>query len=188
MLLSSMTDEVSVYTLGRKWLDPNPYYHTLRLTDSEVSTAIHYRTLSTSPLTTSPWCSKSNSLGYDEVCLAGPRQTVARHDSVARILHSTLKTIDPTAEHEPHSFEGRRRNDIRLRGSFKWSVDFDVKVYTLLGSKATKTTTNPAAGTSLPLHIVQQATKYLEQIERRAIRARPLTNGRFIPLVFRQVG
>jgi len=110
------------------------------------------------------------------------------HDSVARILHSTLKTIDPTAEHEPHSFEGRRRNDIRLRGSFKWSVDFDVKVYTLLGSKATKTTTNPAAGTSLPLHIVQQATKYLEQIERRAIRARPLTNGRFIPLVFRQVG
>ncbi len=188
MLLSSMTDEVSVYTLGRKSLDPNPYYHTLRLTDSEVSTAIHYRTLLTSPLTTSPWCSKSNSLGYDEVCLAGPRQTVARHDSVARILHSTLKTIDPTAEHEPHSFEGRRRNDIRLRGSFKWSVDFDVKVYTLLGSKATKTTTNPAAGTSLPLHIVQQATKYLEQIERRAIRARPLTNGRFIPLVFRQVG
>jgi len=63
-------------------------------------------------------------------------------------------------------------------------MDFDVKVYTLLGSKATKTTTNPAAGTSLPLHIVLQATKYLEQIERRAIQARPLTNGRFIPLVF----
>jgi len=50
-------------------------------------------------------------------------------------------------------------------------VDFDVKVYTLLGNKASKTTTNPAAGTSLPLHIVQQATKYLEQIERRAIQA-----------------
>jgi len=63
-------------------------------------------------------------------------------------------------------------------------MDFDVKVYTLLGSKATKTTTNPAAGTSLPLHIVLQVTKYLEQIERRAIQARPLTNGRFIPLVF----
>jgi len=63
MLLSSMTDEVSVYTLGRKWLDPNPYYHTLRLTDSEVSTAIHYRTLSTSSLTTSPWCSKIELLG-----------------------------------------------------------------------------------------------------------------------------
>jgi len=63
-------------------------------------------------------------------------------------------------------------------------VDFDVKVYTLLGSKATNTTTNTAAGTSLPLHIVLQATKYLEQIERRAVQARPLTNGRFIPLVF----
>ncbi len=109
---------------------------------------------------------------------------MARHDSAARILHSTLKTIDSTAEHEPHSFEGRRRNDIRLRGSCKGSVDFDVKVYTLLGNKATKTTTNPADGISLPLHIVQQATKYLEQIERPAIQARPLTNGRFIPLVF----
>ncbi len=87
-------------TLGRKWLDTILYYHSLRLTDFEVSTAIH-RTLSTSPLTTCPWCSKSNSLGHDEVCLARPRQTVARHDSVARILHSTLKTIDPTAEHEP---------------------------------------------------------------------------------------
>jgi len=63
-------------------------------------------------------------------------------------------------------------------------VDFDVKVYTLLGSMATKTTSKPADGTSLPLHIVRQATKYLEQIERRAIQARPLTNGRFIPLVF----
>jgi len=69
-------------------------------------------------------------LGHDEVYLARPRQTVARHDSVARILHSTLKTIDPTAEYKPYSFEGRRRNDIRLRGSFKGSVDFDVKVYT----------------------------------------------------------
>ena len=73
-------------TLGRKWLDTIAYYHSLRLTDFEVSTAIHYRTLSTSHLTTCPWCSKSNSLGHGEVCLARPRQTVARHDSVARIL------------------------------------------------------------------------------------------------------
>ena len=83
-------------TLGRKWLDTIPYYRSLRLIDFEVSTAIHYQTLSTSPLTTCPWCSKLNSLGHDEVCLGRPRQTVARHDFVARILHSTLKTIDPT--------------------------------------------------------------------------------------------
>jgi len=35
-------------TLGRKWLDTIPYYRSLRLIDFEVSTAIHYRTLSTS--------------------------------------------------------------------------------------------------------------------------------------------
>ncbi len=36
----------------------------------------------------------------------------------------------------------------------------------------------------LYLSISSQATKYLEQIERRAIHARSLTNGRFVPLVF----
>jgi len=30
----------SASTLGRKWLNTIPYYHTLRLTDFEVSTAI----------------------------------------------------------------------------------------------------------------------------------------------------
>jgi len=87
-------------TLGRKWLDTIPYYPSLRLTDFEVSTAIHYRTLSTSPLTTCPWCSKSNSLGHDEVCLARPRQTVARHDSVVRFLHSTASHKIPRADRE----------------------------------------------------------------------------------------
>ncbi len=36
----------------------------------------------------------------------------------------------------------------------------------------------------LYLSISSQATKYLEQIEMRAIHARSLTNGRFVPLVF----
>ena len=74
-LLTTLDDPERKYmaesssTLGRKWLDTIPYYPSLRLTDFEVSTAIHYRTQSTSPLTTCPWCSKSNSLGHDEVAL-----------------------------------------------------------------------------------------------------------------------
>jgi hypothetical protein len=90
-----------------------------------------------------------------------PCQTVARHDSLARIIHSTLKTIDPTAEHEPHSFDGRRRTDIRLRGLFRGTIDYDIKVYTLLASHATKTTTRAPADDSLPSHITQQSLKYL---------------------------
>ncbi len=77
--------------LGRKWLNTIPFYQPLCLTDFEVSTALNYRTLACSPLTTSSWCSRPNSLGHDELCMTRRRQTVARHDSLARIIHSTLK-------------------------------------------------------------------------------------------------
>jgi len=170
--------------LGWKWLNTIPFYQPLYLTDFEVSTALNYRTLACSPLTTCSWCSRPNSLGHDELCMTRPRQTVARHESLARIIHSTLKTIDPTAEHEPHSFEGRRRNDIRLRGPFRGTIDYDIKVYTLLAANATNTTTRAPENVSLPAHITQQSLKYLDGVGRHATHVRPLTNGRFIPLVF----
>ncbi len=72
--------------LGRKWLNTIPFYQPLCLTDFEVSTALNYRTLACSPLTTSSWCSRPNSLGHDELCMSRPRQTVARHDPPARMI------------------------------------------------------------------------------------------------------
>ena len=174
----------SASKLGRRWLNTIPFYQTLSLSDFEVSTALHYRLLAPSPLSICAWCSKSNSLGHDELCMARPRLTVARHDSVARIIHSALKTVDPTAELEPHTFEGRRRNDIRLRGPVIGPVDFDIKVYTLLAADAQKTTTTPPQGTSLTSHITQQSVKYLDRVDRHVTLNRPLTSGRFAPLVF----
>lgn len=107
-----------------------------------------------------------------------------RHDSLARIIHSTLKTIDPTGEHEPNSFEGRRRNDTRLKGPFRGSIDYDIKVYTLLAAHATKITTRALYNVSLPSHIIQQSLRYLNRVGRHATQVRSLTNSRFIPLVF----
>ena len=174
----------SASKLGRRWLNTIPFYQTLSLSNFEVSTALHYRLLAPSPLSICAWCSKSSSLGHDELCIARPRLTVARHDSVARIIHSALKTVDPTAKLEPHTFEGRRRNDIRLRGPVIGPIDFDIKVYTLLAADATKTTTIPPQGTSLTDHITQQSVKYLDRVDRHVTLNRPLTNGRFAPLVF----
>ena len=136
------------------------------------------------PLTTCPWCARPNGLGHDKICTVRPRQTVIGHDSLARIIHPTLKTMDPTAEDEPHSFEGRRRNDIRLRGPFRGSIDYDIKAYTLLAAHATSTTTRPPQDVPLPAHITQQSLKYLNRVGRLATRLRPLTHGRFLPLVF----
>ena len=111
----------------------------------------------------------------------------------ARLLFRNLEIVghavevgfeDPTAEDEPHSFEGRRRNDIRLRGPFRGSIDYDIKAYTLLAAHATSTTTRPPQDVPLPAHIAQQSLKYLNRVGRLATRLRPLTHGRFLPLVF----
>jgi len=173
--------------LGRKWLSTIPYYQPLSLTDYEISTGLHYRLLSSSPSTTCSWCGRSNTLGHDELCRARPPTFVARHDSIARILHSALQTVDPSAEHEPHSFEGRRRNDIRLRGSaglgHGWSIDFDIKVYSLLASNATRVTTSPPADCTALEHALAQSTRYLDRVGQTATRVRPLTSGNFKPLV-----
>ena len=92
--------------------------------------------------------------------------------------------MDPTAELKPHTFEGRRRNDIRLRGPQFGPIDFDIKVYTLLAADAAKTMTTPPQGTSLTNHITQQSVKYLDRVDRHVTLNRPLTSDRFAPLVF----
>jgi hypothetical protein len=97
-----------------------------------------------------------------------------------------LRTVDPTAEHDPSTYEGRRRNDIRLRGSASLgrNIDYDVKIYSFATDKAHKTTSIPVGNKSDIDHALDQSTRYLESIGKEAIRFRPLTDGAFKPLVF----
>ncbi len=171
--------------LGRRWLSTIPYYQPLRLTDFEISTGIHYRLLSPSPGTSCTWCAQSNQLGHDELCRLRPLRTVARHDSIARIFHSALRIVDPSAEHEPHTFEGRRRNDVRLHASLGLgaAIDFDIKIYSLFGSKTRRADARRPPNVTALDHALAQSTKYLDRIGRTATRVRPLTAGSFKPIV-----
>jgi len=180
-------------SLWRKWLSIIPYYRSLALSDFEISTGLHYRTLAGSPLRTCAWCGQENALGHDELCLKRPRLTSSRHGSVVRAIGgalSTLPFVDVSCE--PHTFEARRRNDIRVNGSGAAGirdVDYDVKVYSLLGDarraavvSATRSSTTETV--SLLDLVSKRLVDDLGSIERLAETNRPLAPGGFQALAF----
>ena len=88
---------------------------------------------------------------------------------------------------EPHTFEGRRRKYIRLVGSGgrgHTSIDYDVKVYSLVGNHVHPTTTRKPAETPVSVHASLQCQKYLTSVARKADVRRPWAAGDFKPLVF----
>ncbi len=180
-------------SLGRKWLSILPYYRSLALSDFEISTALHYRTLAGSPLRMCAWCGRENALGHDELCLKRPRLTSSRHDSVVRAIGgalSTLPFVDVSCE--PHTFEARRRNDIRVNGSGAAGirdVDYDVKVYSLLGENrraAVVSATQASITETVSLRdlVSSRLIDDLASIERLAETNRPLAPGGFQALAF----
>ena len=60
-------------TLGRRWLDTIPYFQPLRLSDYDVSTGIHARTLVPGHSKVCNLCGNANKLGHDEICMGRNR-------------------------------------------------------------------------------------------------------------------
>ncbi len=78
--------------LGRKWLSVIPYFQPLRLSDFDVSAALHLRTLTVPPRHACRHCGDAAHLGHDEVCTKRSRWTVMRHDSIVRAIEGGLCT------------------------------------------------------------------------------------------------
>ena len=174
--------------LGRRWLSTIPYFQSLRLDNHEVATGLHHRLLRTShPICN--WCGASNRPGHDEICRERPRRTVARHDAIVRTLGRALTTL-PLAQvaTEPHTFEGRRRNDLRLQGArFTPSIDYDIIVYSILGANGPSlATTNPPTNPPISpvAHMTNKALNFLDSIAHTTNDSQPLAPGAFKPLVF----
>jgi hypothetical protein len=66
--------------LGRKWLSVIPFSPALRLSDFEVSAALHARTLLPGAATHCRHCGAQNQQGHDEICLRRAPWIVARHE------------------------------------------------------------------------------------------------------------
>jgi hypothetical protein len=174
--------------IGRKWLSIIPYNQPLRLSDYDVATGLAYRLQVPPKDGHCIFCGDKAELGHDELCLVRPRGTIGRHDAVVRVIGRHLASNHTTTvDIEPHTHEGRRRNDIQWHGApshGRATVHFDVKVVSLLGAKSHRTTTKPPDNTDLAQHASKQCIKHLNSVARHATSARPLSTATFKPLVF----
>jgi len=171
-------------TFGRKWLSSIPYFQPLRLTDYDISTGLHFRTLAAGSRRVCNWCGDGNKLGHDEVSMRRNRWAIRRHDEVKRAMFKALVSLENTiAIMEPDTIDGRG-NDIRIEGRGPLGrLDFDIK---------TKTTPPPSQG--LPSGITPCHDHSTTSARSRRRRSRmPLGEDRrswteFVPWSFPQVG
>ena len=174
-------------TLGRRWLTTIPYFQPLRLADYEVSTGYHLRTLVRGSKAVCRHCGDENRLGHDDVCMRRNRWTVRRHDAVKTIIANALATIESTdVRVEPRTLEGRRRNDISIRGrgiSGTRALDYDIKIYSLHDADSLKTTTLPPADCTLTEHSFAQAVRFLNRVGKTATRRAPEALAEFRAIV-----
>lgn len=174
---------------GRKWLGIIPFYQALRLSDFEVSSALHLRTLHPGPTMVCPLCGIINSPGHAEVCQKRKKWNIARHEQVKRAIATALNQVEGVrVEVEPHIGETRRRNDIRVTGSEVSGLanhEYDVTVVSLATEDAVNTFLPPSLLPTTPAERAHALiTKFLTSKADEKKRRMPASNIAFSPLVF----
>jgi hypothetical protein len=101
-----------------EWRSVIPFSPALRLTDFEVSGALHARTLLPGAVLHCRHCGAVNRQGHDEICSRRAPWTAARHEQAKRLIGTALATVEGVQVHlEPFITGTQRRNDIRIIGS-----------------------------------------------------------------------
>jgi len=167
-------DEVSsavvwcdVMVEGRRGCN-NAMNQPLRLSNFEIASELHRRSLAEPSRPTCRLCGDTADFGHDEVCnWRREKHTIARHDQVVLAIGHALHTLDDRVVIEPHTYEGRRRNDIRLAGSNargRTAIDYDVKIYSLMAGHAHSTTTRkPVDSTNVDHAVVYREDMYCSE-------------------------
>jgi len=165
-----------------------PYFYSLRLSDSAISTGIGIRTLA-KPHRPTCKCGKQADFLHDEVC--GKVAQAARHNHIRDIVAKFLRQRPSTdVITEPHSSEGRRRNDIGVRGpgrTGRRDLDYEVKVYSpksVYASDAGLGRRRRAGDTDPVLFHRTQFNKFLAAVDKMAEADKPVSRVEFKPLVF----
>jgi hypothetical protein len=174
--------------LGRKWLSVIPFSPALRLTDFEVSVALHARTLLPGAATHCRHCGSRNQLGHNEICIRRAPWTVARHEQAKRVIGQALATLEGVqVQVEPLVIGTQRRDDIRIIGSAASglsSEDIDIAIVSL-ASQDSQTATLPFVTTEDDPGAERTAKlveKHLNAVGREKRRRQPPSDRPFRPL------
>ncbi|UOH84398.1 hypothetical protein LQV05_001198 [Cryptococcus neoformans] len=172
--------------LGRSWLSVIPYLQPLRLSNVEIASGLHDRTLVGSSIPVCRFCGSDSPLGHDELCRARNPWTQRRHNAINRVIFQHLKQIQgATVEIEPHMLSGQRRNDLRVRGSGALAfADYDLKVYSL-GDRDARSTVVPCTPNSkLAEFCLDRCVNWLDKVGQVVAKNAPkVTGGVFKPII-----
>ncbi|UOH81167.1 hypothetical protein LQV05_003833 [Cryptococcus neoformans] len=176
--------------IGKRWLNVVPHFQPLRLSNQEVATGLHDRTLVGSSLAICSFCGSDSPLGHDELCRSRNSWAQRRHDSINRIIHRGLQSIEgAVVSIEPRTLEGQRRNDLRVRGRCGLhATDYDLKVYCLNDRDARSTTSAKPAASSLTNHILNRCLSWLDKVSENATRKAPATHSGLFKAVVLSTG
>ncbi|AAW44842.1 hypothetical protein CNG04710 [Cryptococcus deneoformans JEC21] len=172
--------------LGRSWLSVIPYLQPLRLSNVEIASGLHDRTLVGSSIPVCRFCGSDSPLGHDELCRARNPWTQRRHNAINRVIYQHLKQIQgATVEIEPHTLSGQRRNDLRVRGSSALAfTDYDLKVYSLGDRDARSTVTPCAPNGKLADFCLDRCVNWLDKVGQVVSKNAPkVTGGVFKPII-----
>lgn len=172
--------------LGRSWLSAIPYLQPLRLSNVEIASGLHDRTLVGSSIPVCRFCGSDSPLGHDELCRARNPWTQRRHNTINRVIFQHLKQIQgATVEIEPHTLSGQRRNDLRVRGSSALAfADYDLKVYSL-GDRDARSTVPPSSPNGkLADFCLDRCVNWLDKVGQVVSKNAPkVTGGVFKPII-----
>jgi hypothetical protein len=175
--------------LGRKWLSVIPFSPALRLSDFEVSAALHARTLLPGAATHCRHCGALDQLGHDEICPRRAPWTRARHEQAKRAIGTALATLKGVQVRlEPLVIGTQRRDDIRISGSAPSGLgreDIDITIVSL-ASQNSQTATLPLATTeddSMAERTAKLVDKHLNAVAREKRRRHPPSDRPFRPFV-----
>lgn len=145
--------------LGRRWLSVIPYSQNLLMSDKEVSTALHARTLCSGTERHCLLCGAENVILHDEVCMKMENVRLARHEQLKKIFIQTLSQAARTTVTNEPALTRRDgddslingRTDFRVRGSAAQGgqTEYDLTIISV-GSQASRAAVNKYLAETAP--------------------------------------
>ena len=173
----------SATVLGRRWLGVVPFRSVLELSDADVASGLHFRTLCPGPLDFCVDCGESSPFGHDEACTGRAPVTLGRHEQVKRLVNNTLSSNSKfRVVLEPLVPGTQLRTDLRITGP-DGVKEIDITVVSLASQDARSLSTCAHSDTSLSL--VDRSRRAVTDVLSAAAHGKTLKYGRRVSAPFR---
>jgi hypothetical protein len=169
--------------LGRRWLGVVPFRSVLELSDAEVASGLHFRTLCPGSLDFCADCGDAAPFGHDEACSGRAPVALGRHEQIKRLVNNTLTSNAKfRVVLEPLVPGTQLRTDLRIAGP-DGVRELDITVVSLASQDARSASAR--VHSDLSLSLAKRSASSVDAILALAARAKTLKYAGRIAAPFR---